>query len=61
MPRIVVSFTMNAASFGESFYEQQESLFTALIAWIRVNPWVSAAPRRLDNEILAYISEWGVA
>lgn len=53
MPRIVVSFTMNAASFGESFYEQQESLFTALIAWIRVNPWVSTAPRRMDNEILA--------
>lgn len=61
MPRIVVSFTMNAASFGESFYEQQESLFTALIAWIRVNPWVSTAPRRLDNEILASVSERGVA
>lgn len=46
---IVVGFTMSAAAFGDSFQEQRESLFPALIAWIRVNPGVRVAPQRLDN------------
>lgn len=58
-PCIVVGFTMSAASFGQSFQEQQESLFPALIAWIRVNRGVRVAPRRLDNGVFGLIFEWG--
>lgn len=58
-PCIVVGFTMSAASFGESFQEQQESLFLALIAWIRVSPGVRVALQRLDKGVFSLILERG--